>query len=220
VKFIDPTGLQGKMCDANNVCIIFTENGWIAKNANGDTITTSEEIEKLLDKTGKSDEEIIEHQARAAYLMLLVTHPEIEGDPTQKGVLNEVLSGLDENTTWFDFTVTIDGKEQTIHIGIDTRSFGIQIDPITGRKRTVIATCSYDYLNDTGEIPTYEIRIHLYQDAFSSVTMLFHIMGHEGVHMLDYLAGRNPSERTAFAWNTAPYAIFLFPFDYEAPVPT
>jgi hypothetical protein len=58
----------------------------------------------------------------------------------------------------------------------------------------------------------------LYQDAFSSMSMLFHVMGHEGVHLLDCIAGREPFEKTAYAWNFNYSTIFIFPDEFKIPM--
>ncbi len=57
-------------------------------------------------------------RARAVYLMLLVTHPSIQGDPTDDGEYNELLSKNPDESTWYTFKITIDGTEYTLYIGI------------------------------------------------------------------------------------------------------
>jgi len=121
-----------------------------------------------------------------------------------------VLSGVTENTSWFDFKVKVNGVEQTIHIIIDERNFDVQTDQETGDEYIVYATTGTKWKNI--ETEQFEITIHLYQDAFASVAMLFHIMGHEGCHMLDILAKRKVSETTAYAWNLNYSIIFPFPY--------
>jgi RHS repeat-associated protein len=214
IKYIDPTGLDS-MCTGdgeNRVCIEFTANGWIATGYyNGDTtgvpITDSEEITALMNSDDPAD------QARAAYLMLLIAHPEIQGARDENGNLlpgdlNEQMSNVSNSTTWFDFHVNVNEEEYTIHIGIDSR---------------------YHYIGKTGNIyygefieaefgEHVDLEIKLYQGAFSSISMLFHVVGHEGVHLLDCIAGREPFEKTAYAWNYNYSRMFIFPFEFDIPM--
>ena len=211
VKFVDPAGLTGKMCNVGTgVCIVFTADGWTAYDKNGNKITDSEEMAQLLDKTDKDEEQIAADQARAVYLMLLITHPEIEGDPRQEGKLNEKMAS--DLRTWFSFEVTINGESQTIYIGIDERSYYLDSE---GK---IIYGEFYGY---KPEEDVFEVQIIIYQDAFSSIAFLFHIVGHEGAHMLDFLSGydlgKNSRERTAYAWNLAYSWIFPCPFEFKIP---
>jgi len=110
IKYIDPAGLDS-MCTGdgeNRVCIEFTANGWIATGYyNGGTtgvpITDSKEITALMNSDDPTD------QARAAYLMLLITHPSIQGARDEngnllQGTINEDLTNAHAHSTWFDFS--------------------------------------------------------------------------------------------------------------------
>ena len=84
VNLIDPAGLD-IMCTGdgeNRVCVEFTANGWVATKSEGKNtveITDSKEIAELMNSDDPAD------QARAVYLMLLITYPAIQGDPSQIG---------------------------------------------------------------------------------------------------------------------------------------
>jgi hypothetical protein len=161
-------------------------------------------------------------QARAAYLMLLITHPEIQGDPSQAGSLNDAMSNISRTSTWFDFEVEIFGETQTIHIGIDEREYFL-------RQNGEVIYGEFIKIRNKDSPPTLELR--LYQTAFSSIPMLFHIVGHEGAHMLDLLAEYSKTddpffeelfsrERTAYGWNLNFSNIFAFPFTLRIPMVT
>ncbi|MBU7009046.1 MAG: hypothetical protein HXS46_00030, partial [Theionarchaea archaeon] len=208
VKLVDPAGLTYRMCDANSgKCLRFYEwvkpgRGvtWTAYDANGNKITDSLEIESLLDPTGKSEKQIKADQAKAAYLMLLVTHPEIEGDPNQdpSNVCDE--GGI---RVYFEYEVTIDGKSINIMIGIDDRAHGYD----------KFGNTIYAY---TRKVSEREFEIVFYQQALSSVEALFHMAGHEGQHVVDYVTTGSTTEESAWAWNArndlAPPYYVPFPF--------
>jgi hypothetical protein len=48
-----------------------------------------------------------------------------------------------------------------------------------------------------------EYQIALFQKVFSSVAFLFHIVGHEGQHVIDYIkkGKEGVTEPSAYAWN-------------------
>ncbi|MBU7047927.1 MAG: RHS repeat-associated core domain-containing protein, partial [Theionarchaea archaeon] len=192
IKYTDPAGLTYRMCDVNTGrCFRIREFGkkvWTAYDEDGNKITDSQEIESLLDQTGKTQEQIDKDQARAAYLMLLVTHPEIEGNPDAVLVPADFLNT--EHTTWFEVTVTVDGEEATLYIGIDDRP-------------EYKGSSGNSYYGDTYKRFDGSIQITLFQNAFTSVAALFHVVGHEGQHMVGLL--RNDEELTsevsAYDWN-------------------
>lgn len=211
VRLTDPTGMSTfRMCDVNTGrCIRIRETGnryWTAYDADGNKITDSREIEGLIASEDPKD------QARAAYLMLLVTHPEIEGDPSQEPLDIEFDTGS-EYTTWFSFEVTIDGEPVIIHIGIDSR-MQKEIpgsEPYYGESDLV-------YLGGDESV-VKEAYMVLYQKAFSSVATLYHIVGHEGQHVVDLIRVGSTNEASAFKWNKnndfAPPYYIPFPFDWR-----
>ena len=203
VKFIDPAGLQGKMCDPSGTCIIFTESGWIAKDKNGNIITTSDEIEGLLDETGKTKAKIKEDKAKAVYLMLLVTHPEIEGDPSQVGVLTQ---------EGYVFLVQIDGEDAAVLIDID--------DAWVSEEGWPASAMYMGYAVEKGRvIPA--VKITVYQSAFQSVAHLYHVIGHEGQHVYDLVTtdgtiSRYELEFNGYWWNfTHRYGPFPYPWGMD-----
>ncbi len=214
VKSIDPSGLdtacynEGK----SRVCIDFYENGqWAATGYyNGSTvgvpITDSDKIEQLMKSINPAD------RARAVYLMLLVTHPSIQGDPTQNGTYIEEIS--DESDNRYSFNVIINGEEYTLFIGISEDY---------GYVRTSDGKMLYASADKSPEKGSNSFFMTVYQGAFSSVAALFHIIGHEGVHILDML-DENASqdkyvmETRAYRWER--YHSWLFPWPFgKAPWP-
>jgi RHS repeat-associated protein len=203
IKLIDPAGLTYTMCNVDTgVCIRVFEggrDGWAAYDENG-KITDNEEIETLI----ASDDPA----KQAQYLMLLVTHPEIEGDPNQQP-LDVYFDTGSKYTTWFSFKVTINDHPVIVHIGIDIRDYKL----VNG----------VEYFGEMDEIiledkaPIREFYIIFYQMAFSSVATLYHIAGHEGQHAVDYMGKNATSEKSAFAWNARhdcmPPFYIPFPFD-------
>lgn len=211
VKLTDPTGLTYRICDVKTGhCIRIDETGsggWTACDENNHVITTSDEIQALMASENPAD------KARAVYLMLLVTHPEIEGDPGQFQV---VPSMVDDDATWFDYDVVINGKEETIRVGISTESFYLGLDPLTGRTKKTYAI-TWKAIDGGEEI----IKMLVFQYAFLSVGRLFHVIGHEGVHVVDYSSGMPMSERQweqrAWNWNRAHSGIPIFPWTFFPP---
>jgi hypothetical protein len=206
------------MCNVDTgVCIRIREFGkrfWTAYNKEGEKITDSREIEGLLDPTGKTEEQIIADQARAAYLMLLVTHPEIEGDPNAELKLDEAYNS-NSDATWFTVDVKIDGETVTLKIGIDERDMYITEDGkvIYGQTKLI---------EEKNENTTITIR--LFQKAFSSLAALFHVVGHEGQHAVDMVRMNEEAatEKRAYDWNrrndrTYPYYI---PWPWIYPIPS
>jgi RHS repeat-associated protein len=210
VKFIDPAGLTYRMCNVETgACYRFFEwmnpknkgLSWVAYDANGDKITDNIEIENLLDPTGKTKKEIKADQAKAAYLMLLVTHPEIEGDPDQAGIFKEEAGA-------YEFIVRVDGEEVKLWIVISEDWMSNKEEP--GR---MLETFQF-----TGNGKKEKLMlITLYQWAFKSVFHLYHVMGHEGQHLVDLVRTGTTNEESAFAWNKshdyAPPYYIPFPFD-------
>jgi len=146
----------------NRVCIEFTANGWIATKGEGKNavkITDSKEITALMNSDDPAD------QARAAYLMYLITHPEIQGDHNQIG---ECLA--DGYLYWAD----IEGKNTPVWIYISEL-----FESDKGQSATVSLT-QWEMGNGVF-IDT--IKLVVYQSAFQSVAHLFHVIGHEGVHI-------------------------------------
>jgi RHS repeat-associated protein len=220
VKFIDSTGLFYKMCNVNSgVCTWIYETrsskdsedkpSWTAKDANDDTITNSTEIEDLLDPAGKTEEQRIADQARAAYLMLLITHPEIEGKPDQKGVL---ILKTDE-ISYFLFTIFYEGEEHLLIIAISLEYSNT--DPERGPVGALALTG-----NNIVYMGKNTITMILFQGAFESYAHLYHIVGHEGVHIVDRL--NTPGyegydiftmESRAYLWNLRHLSDVPYPFD-------
>jgi hypothetical protein len=118
--------------------------------------------------------------------------------------------------------VEIFGETKTIHIGIDEREYFL-------RQNGEVVYGEFIKIEEGSKTPTLELR--LFQAAFSSVSTLFHIIGHEGAHLLDLLAWysetddpffeeRFSRERTAYGWNLNFSNIFVFPFTLRIPMVT
>ncbi len=199
VKFIDPAGLdtacynEGK----SRVCIDFYENGkWAATGYyNGSTvgvpITDSEEIEQLMKSKNPAD------QARAVYLMLLITHPSIQGDPNQKG---KVFEG------GYLFEGTVGGTEVDLWIIIKE-----EFESETGDYAT---TGNRGHMRENGHYVNM-LRITVYQGAFQSIAHLYHVIGHEGVHVIELVKTGKTDETNAYKWNLA-HVISPFPYPFDA----
>jgi RHS repeat-associated protein len=190
ITLVDPEGLTYRMCNAGTGrCIRHHEwdnphgPGWTAYDANGEKITDSKEIENLILSTDTAD------HARAAYLMLLVSHPEIEGDPDQEAIV------FDEGSIpFYEYTVTIGGESVAIKIGISSDLYKPKgEDRIYGETMDI----------ERGK----EYQITLYQKVFSSVAFLFHIVGHEGQHVIDHI---RVSITSIYTIHTSIYTIRTF----------
>jgi len=213
MKFVDPAGLTYRICDVDSGrCIRIKEGGkggWIAYDENDNVITTSEEIESLM----ASDDPA--KRARAVYLMLLITHPEIEGEYDQFAEAPSMID--DDGTEWFDYDVEIRGKKETIRIGISPEPFYLGPDPLTGKTIKAYALTWKAIDGSKGEI----IKVKVFQYAFLSIARLFHVIGHEGVHVVDFSSGKPPSprqwEQKAMNWNRAHSGIPLFPWTFFPP---
>lgn len=58
------------------------------------------------------------------------------------------------------------------------------------------------------------IKITVYQDTFQSINHLYHIIGHEGVHVYEYAIFDTNSERYTYKWNLSHVSYpFLYPYD-------
>ena len=146
----------------------------------------------------------------------MVTHPEIQGDPNQGDPQSNLKTPvlIDGDTTWFEFEVELNGNKQTLQIGISTRDVYIGPDPLSGKPVRAFAI--------TWEMQDgYEsvVRIQVFQAAFISLGRLFYVIGHEGVHMIDYISDRPKHiiqwENRAWAWTYA--HAWMFPWDIFPP---
>jgi len=198
MKFIDPAGLTYRICNVDNgVCTRYYEwynpNGlaWTAYNANGEKIADSQEMEKLRTSENPAD------QARAVYLMLLITHPEIEGDPSQMGT---------PFGDGYEFTVMIEREEVKLWIRI---SEDWEMEGTGHLANTDIIT----RITDSGEKETI-IKIVVFQGAFESMAHLYHVIGHEGVHVYELATVGYTHEYTAYMWNLRH---LYYPFAYPYP---
>jgi RHS repeat-associated protein len=200
IKYIDPAGLEAGdiYCEGtgeNRVCIEFTANGWRATKGEGKNaveITNSKEITALINSDDPAD------QARAAYLMLLITHPEIQGDPNQIGK---------EIETGYLFSATIEDEEVELWIIISNEFFSEEGQYAT----TDINT----YIKEDG---TYSkvIKIRVFQSTFQSINHLYHIIGHEGVHVYELATTGKTTEIYSYMWNFTHRCFpFAYPLDME-----
>ena len=216
VKYIDPKGLTYKLCDVGsghcNRILEGGQGGWIAYDEKGNIITTSQQIEGLIASENPAD------QAYAVYLMLLVTHPEIEG----ASEMQTDPSMIQDDATSFDYEVTIDGENQIIRIIISKKPFKIGRDPHTGKIYKAYANTNKAHDSKLDRI----ITLTVYQHAFASVARLFHVIGHEGVHIIDVsrlgegkLSKKfwDESEQRAKAWNRLHRMSDLFPWPLYPP---
>ncbi|MGD2247385.1 MAG: RHS repeat-associated core domain-containing protein, partial [Candidatus Methanofastidiosia archaeon] len=204
VKFIDPAGMFYKMCHVDGGCRWVRESrsssdpdrpDWVAYDANGDKITDSDEMETLLTSDDKAD------QAKAVYLMFLVTHPEIQGDPTQMG---------DPYGPGYLFNITIEGEDIPLWIYISDEF----ADP-----KGNLATTNLTKIDLGDGILRDGIHLTVYQGAFQSLAHLYHVIGHEGCHVYDLITtGGNISdaelEFNGYMWNLN-HANGLFPYPWD-----
>jgi RHS repeat-associated protein len=201
LKLTDPSGLTYRMCNVGNgVCTRYYEwyrpNGiaWTAYDKNGEKITDSKEIQELLDETDKDAAQIREDKARAVYLMLLITHPEIEGDPNQ---IPKILSD-----GGFRYEVSIEGEK--VYIWIKIR------DEWESEEGHYADTFPSSYMEESGEFVDM-IKIVVYQATFQSIAWLYHIIGHEGVHVYELATIATTYEYHAYMWNLR-HVYHPFPF--------
>lgn len=151
-------------------------------------------MQELLDETDKNAAQIKEDKARAVYLMLLITHPEIEGDPNQ---IPEIMYD-----GGFRYEVSIEGEK--VHIWIKIRDeweseSGHYADTVLGL-----------YKEESGEFVDM-IKIVVYQATFQSIAWLYHIIGHEGVHVYELATIGKTYEYHAYMWNLR-HVYHPFPF--------
>jgi RHS repeat-associated protein len=198
VNLIDPAGLEAGViyCEGtgdNRVCFEFTANGWRATKGEGKNaveVTNSKEITELMNSDDPAD------QARAVYLMLLITHPEIQGDPSQIG---ENFEG------GYLYYGVINGEEIELWITISNELFSEE-----GQSATVGLR---GHMRDDG-IYVEILKITVYQDTFQSINHLYHVIGHEGVHVYEYITFGITFESNAFKWNLS-HVLYPFPYPYN-----
>lgn len=131
-------------------------------------------------------------QARAVYLMLLVTHPEIEGDWDQKGEPFQ-----DGYLFWVDITFDDHSERAAIWIIIE--------DEFLSAEGWPAHTSLRGYLTEEGDVLSME-RLTVYQAAFQSYAHLYHVVGHEGCHVYDLVRTNGDItdwelELNAYKWN-------------------
>lgn len=59
------------------------------------------------------------------------------------------------------------------------------------------------------------LRITVYQVAFQSIAHLYHVIGHEGVHVIELVKMGKTNETNAYKWNLA-HVISPFPYPFDA----
>lgn len=187
VKFIDPAGMFYKMCLVEGGCRWVRESrsssdpdrpDWVAYNANGDIITDSNEMEDLITSEDPAK------QAKAVFLVLLITHPEIQGDPTQTPKL--MYDG------GFRYEVTIEGEKVYIWITI--------MKECKSEKDHFADTILTGWKEKNGDMVDM-VKIIVYQAAFQSYAHLYHVIGHEGVHAYELAVYGSTTEENAYKWN-------------------
>ena len=196
VKFVDPTGLcVERMCNVDTgVCITYYCNykkdgiQWTAYNANGEKITDSAEIEKLMNSENPVD------RARAVYLMLLMTHPEIEGDPNQEEI---------PMTEGYRYEVSIEGEKAYVWIVLS--------DAFESAEGHYAETFLMGWKEDDGTIVDM-VRLTVYKATFQSIAWFYHVIGHEGVHVYEYVLLGTTYEYNAYMWNLRHVYHYPFPF--------
>lgn len=116
--------------------------------------------------------------------MLLMTHPEIQGDSTQTSKL--MYDG------GFRYEITIEGEKVYIWITIMKES-----ESEDGHLADTILT---GWKEKNGEMIDM-VRIIVYQAAFQSYAHLYHVIGHEGVHAYELAVYGSTTEENAYKWN-------------------
>lgn len=218
VKMIDPTGMFYKMCLVEGGCTWIYETrssknpdrpDWTAYDKNGNEIVNNQEWEELIASKDPED------QARAAFIMLLLTHPDIEydGDPMTDSLTELPDFGGSFNTRNFLFRITYKGEEHLLIISISPHQAGPNGE--LGLTGTMTIEIEGEGMKDA-------IRMILFQGAFESYAHLYHIVGHEGVHIKQRLNSkgyilRDPitPEIAAYLWNYHHSMIVPYPWDFN-----
>ena len=207
-----------KMCHVDGGCRWVYESrsssdpdrpDWAAYDKNGNRIVDSQQFENLI--TSKDEES----QARAALIMLLLTHPEIEfeGDPLTCELEELPDFGGSYETRNFLFRIFYKGEEHLLVISISPHQFGSGGQPgLTGK---IAIELPGEGLKDA-------IRMILFQEAFKSFAHLYHTVGHEGVHIVQRL--NKPGyllpdlftpEIAAYLWNYHHSMLVPYPWDFN-----
>ena len=182
ICMVDPTGLAGdRFCDDSGVCISKGPNGWMATDAKtGEVITTEQKINELLDE-GKILEAVIE-------------------------VLKAL--GYDTSNATIMYSLTVYENDPNMYIG----SVSLLVDGI----EVVINVYTNPTLSRSGgttSSPQYSIdgankfiNVVLYVHPQISASNLYHVVGHEMVHVKQYTSGKFSEWEKQ--WGTA-MAIFI-----------
>jgi len=173
MKFVDPAGLTtGRMCDVKTgTCVRFFETGsrgWVAYDADGNVITSQEEIQSLLDKR--------------KYLEAVVLLLQVFGYDVDMSDITYYVTE-DEIAAWAE-----DPGAKPLRIG------HIQFT-VNGMPITVYVTLYHFPLSDsTGETflikDTGSLEMYLDLSPHIEANRLFHIVGHECIHVDQHVSGR------------------------------
>ncbi|MBU6999009.1 MAG: RHS repeat protein [Theionarchaea archaeon] len=205
VKLIDPVGLksttgQGKMCDEAGICIRATPDGWIATNANGDVISSTDIQEKI-------DEG--DYVGAVIDVLKFLGYINDENDITY----------IDEK----NFTFKYEGR--TIQITVYSPE---DVEAIEAESKEVWTTRGETLRPKRNSKDRVFIRIYFkkgengYNMTFAE---LFHTVGHEMEHAKQFISGifydwedeytsegaRALSESEAYRWNLLMLPIISFP---------
>jgi hypothetical protein len=159
---IDPTGLhEGRMCNDKGVCIRKGKDGWVASDeATGKVITTEKTINDLLGN-GKVLEAIVEILKALGYDMSDASIEYSSGDDNFIGSINFEVNG------------------EKINMNVYRLPFLGEMGGHTEPKTSMI-----DCLPDRFVQVDLEIGFNL------GASRLYHLVGHEMIHVMQYISGR------------------------------
>ncbi|KYK30358.1 MAG: hypothetical protein AYK19_18425 [Theionarchaea archaeon DG-70-1] len=163
VNMKDPTGLApGRMCNVDTgVCFRQTDNGWVAYDQEtGEKITSEQTINDLLEQ-GKTLEAIVEVLKALGYDM--------------SNVIIEYSSGTDQYIGSITFEVEGETVIMNVYRSIFRNEMAGHTEPMTGM---------------IDGLPDRFIQVDLVIGFDIGASQLYHLVGHEMVHVMQYISGR------------------------------
>ncbi|MBU7044953.1 MAG: RHS repeat-associated core domain-containing protein [Theionarchaea archaeon] len=177
LKLTDPTELFYKMCLENGNCLGIWENGpkrgqWIAKDAEGNTITDSEQIDSLLNAG-----QILE----AMVLVLQFFGFDVDMDD------------IHYSNYWKDENGNVDYEKIKDHMGGE-RSLGYIEFEQDGKTIRIDVKIFGGFFGSSGHISwdqeNNKITMTFYLANKINANEFLHIVGHECIHLNQYLTGQ------------------------------
>ena len=162
VNMVDPTGLlEGRMCNESGVCFRQGENGWVATDAaTGQIITSKQTINSLLE-TNQVVDAVVEVLKALGYDMSNATIEHSSGDDSFLGSI----------------TFQVDGE--TVIVNVYRLPFFGETSGHTEPRTSMI-----------DGLPDRFIQVDIEIGFRVGASKLFHVVGHEMVHVGQYTSGR------------------------------